>query len=432
MVISKRPVVTIKGGCSCSMPGVWRAVAHNEGAVVIYHSPKACGHVTREMNLGGYYRSVARREFVPRQYMAPLVVSGLKEEHSIFGGAEQLRQCIGYVVTRYKPAYIVIANSCVAGVIGDDVQAVAYEAGQEWKIPVMSVPCSGFLDGEYYAGFYHTGRALADRFMFPRPAMENTVTLLGDRGGPGGPDVQEMKGLLQYFGLKAHCHFPGYASLEEIQRVPASALCVPLGGRAEAFSWMRRLASDLEEMFGVPFLDHDCPVGWQGTKTWLKNMGKLLGRKSQVLLAEKEQEQRLRQQVVKSRAKIRAARVVLCIGRPLLHFQPDWVFELLAYTGVSLDGIILLRGLTGQQRDAMRRELQNNTEAPVFDQREGAAVLETADLVVTTHELAEDTKRQLFLPVLSPVGVGGLVLVMQKLARLAERPARRGGIIYGW
>jgi len=431
MVMSKRPVVTIKGGCSCSMPGVWRAMAHNEGAVVIYHSPKACGHVTRDMDLGSHYRSVARREFVPKQYTAPLVVSGLKEEHSIFGGAEQLRQCIKYVVARYKPAYIVIANSCVAGVIGDDVQAIACEAGQEWKIPILSVPRSGFLDGEYYAGFYHTGRALADRFMFPRPAIENTVTLLGDRGGPGGLDVQEMKGLLQYFGLKVHCHFPGYATLEEIQRVSTSALSVPLGGRAESYSWMRRLASDLQEMFGVPFLDHDCPVGWQGTKTWLKNMGKFLGRESRALLAEKEQEQRLRQQVVKSRAKIRAARAVLCIGRPLLHFQPDWVLELLAHAGVLLEGIILLRGLTGQQRDAMRQVLKIYTEAPIFDQREGDAVLKTADLVVTTHELAEDTKRQFFLPMLPPVGVGGLVLLMQKLVRLAERPGRRGGIVYG-
>ena len=110
MVMSKRPRKREKSGCSCSMPGVWQAVAHNEGAAVIFHSPKACGHVSHDMELSMHYRALARQQFRPKLYTAPLVSSNLAEQHSIFGGTDQLRACIEYVAVTYKPLYIVIAN----------------------------------------------------------------------------------------------------------------------------------------------------------------------------------------------------------------------------------------------------------------------------------------------------------------------------------
>lgn len=432
MVLNKRYMITMKRSCSCSMPGVWRAVAHNEGAVVIYHSPKACGHVTREMDLGGHYHALARGTFVSGQYTAPLITSNLQEEHSIFGGAEQLRQCIEYVVERYKPLYIMIANSCVAGVIGDDTPAIAREAEVDFGLPVMTVPCSGFLDGEYYAGFYHTAKILAERFMQRQPAKANAVTLLGDRGGPDGADAREMAELLGSFGLQVQSRFPGYASLEQMKRVPASALCIPMGGRPQSHAWMRRLAADLEEKFGVPFLDHDFPVGWTGTKAWIRQLGEMLGREQEALQAEAGQAQRLESAAVKCRPALRGSRVVVCIGRPLIHFQPDWVLELLELAGVTPAQILLYKGLTGEQRTALQQELKLHTTAPVVEENEGEVLLDTADLVVTTHELEDDALRQFYLPVLPPLGVGGLIELMNKLARLAKRSGRQGGVQYGW
>lgn len=432
MVLNKRYMVTMKRSCSCSMPGVWRAVAHNEGAVVIYHSPKACGHVTREMDLGGHYHSVARRTFVPKQYTAPLITSNLQEQHSIFGGADQLRQCIEYVVERYSPRYIMIANSCVAGVIGDDTPAIAKEAEADFGIPVMTVPCSGFLDGEYHAGFYHTAKILADRFMEWQPKSANTVTLLGDRGGPYGTDAKEMAELLSSFGLQVQGRFPGYATVEEMKRVPASALCIPLGGRPQSYAWMRRLAADLEEKFGIPFLDHDYPVGWLGTKTWIRQLGGVLGREREALQAETAQEKRLKLAAAQCCIAMQAVRVVLCIGRPLIHLQPDWTLELLDLAGVKPEAIVLFNGLTQEQKTALRQELKQHTAAPIVEENEGEAMLETADILVTTHELEDETKRQLYLPVLPPLGAGGLIELLNKLARLAKRSGWQGGVQYGW
>ena len=192
---------------------------------------------------------------------------------------------------------------------------------------------------------------------------------------------------------------------------------------------MRKLAVELEERYKIPFFDCDYPTGWQGTKTWLAKIGEFLHKEQDALVAEKEQEQRLMQQITPLLKKVQGMKCVLCIGRPLVYFQPEWVLEFISQSGIILEGIILLSGLTKEQHDAMQEKLKEYTRVKIMDESEGNELLQATDLMITTHELSDDGKRQLFLPLLPPVGVGGILLLMKKLAQLAER--RRGGIIYG-
>jgi nitrogenase molybdenum-iron protein alpha chain len=431
MVMSKRPMITMKRSCSCSMPGVLRAVIHNEGAAVIFHSPKACGHVANNMDLGGHYRAIAQQEFVSGMYQAPLFISGLQEEHSIFGGTELLRQCIDEVVLHHKPSYIVIANSCVAGVIGDDTQAVAAEAEEKWGIPIMAVPCGGFLDGEYHAGFYYTGKMLAERLMTPQKPRKETVTLLGDRGCPAGADVQEMKELLALMGLNVHSYFPVYSSLQEIQQVPASEFCILLAGRTQSYEWIKKLAEDIKKQFGIPYFDQDYPIGWQATKLWLERLGQFLQRPETARQAIDTQENRLNLEKQQSVQLLKQRKVTFCIGRPLMHFDPSWVFDLIEQSGAILENVILLTALTKEQQSDMLEIVKQYTQVPVFKASESDRILNQADLVVTTHELDDQHLRQFFLSLVPPAGVGGLVTMLKKFARLTKRVRKHGGVIYG-
>lgn len=431
MVMNKRATKVRQRSYSCTMPGVWRAVSHNEGAVVIYHSPEACGHISREMDLGMHFRSLALQQFNPEQYSAPLVISGLQEEHSIFGGAGLLRDCIDKVVQKYQPEYIMIANSCVAGVIGDDTAAVASEAEEALGIPIMAVPCYGYLDGDYYTGFYQAGKLLAERFMVSQPKLINTVTLLGDRGGPNGVDAQEIKRLLAYFGLKVYCHFPAFASLEDIRRVPFTALSVPLSGTKLSYPWIRKLGLELDDTLGVPFFDGDYPSGWQSTTRWLKDLGRFIQQEDAAELAIKMEKQRLDSHIAECSTVLKARKIILCVGRPLLYFDPAWVLELLQLYGINVTGIVVLNEMfTTEQEQAVRQELDKQKEIAVFSEAEGQAVLEAADIVITTHELADIRKKQLYLPLLPLAGVGGIITLMTKLIHLVKRHNRRGGIMY--
>lgn len=414
------------------MPGVWRAVSHNEGAVVIYHSPKACGHIGREMDLGMHFRSLVERQFCPEQYAAPLIISGLQAEHSVFGGAELLRKCIEYAARRYKPKYILIANSCVAGVIGDDTAAVASDAEADLRLPVMSVPCYGYLDGDYYTGFYHAGIKLAERFMTRQPKLSHTVTLLGDRGGPSGTDVQEFKRMFAYFGLIVHSHFPAFASLEDIKRVPCSAMTIPLSGTKMSYPWIRKLGMKLDELLSIPFFDGDDPTGWQATSGWLTELGRFLQQEQAAAVAVEMERTRLTRHIAECGPLLKGKKIVLCIGRPLTYFDPAWVLELISLYGIIVIGVAVLdEMLTKKQECNLRQELRQQKEIFCFSRSEGNAVLfEAADFVITTHELPDVRKKQLFLPLLPLAGVGGIITLMTKLVQLAQRHERRGGILY--
>ena len=83
MAIKTKRFISSRKSCSCSMPGVWRAVAYCQGVVVIFHSPKACAHVARTMDINAHYRTIAdgRKENIGS---VPLLASQLEEKDSIF------------------------------------------------------------------------------------------------------------------------------------------------------------------------------------------------------------------------------------------------------------------------------------------------------------------------------------------------------------
>ncbi|MDU4960769.1 MAG: nitrogenase component 1 [Sporomusaceae bacterium] len=420
-----------RDGYSCVMSGVWQAVAHNEGAAVIFHSPRACAHIGKEMELSASYRMLARgqQEIFDQ---APLVASGLTEAHSIFGGGEQLLQCIRYVEERFCPHYILVTNSCVAGIIGDDTEAIVKQAAAELAVPVMAVPGHGFLDGDFYSGFYETANLLVERLMAPLPRLADTAVLLGDRGGPESEDVREIERLLRDFGLTVLGHFPSYASLASIRQLPAAALAVPLAGRGMNYPWLQKLGEKLRQNFGIDFFDQPYPVGWLATRDWLDKLGGQLNRRCEAAIAIGRQAERLARDTADYRRVLQQTPAVLCIGRPLAYFDPAWVFEFLELGGVRPAAVLLLDDLTDAEKQAMRQQLQTHTAAPVLEMADGEAALAAAELVITTHELADGGKRQLFLPLLPPAGVGGIVAFLQKMARLAMRQGSRGGIVYGW
>ena len=434
MGITKRYMVTMKKSCSCSMPGVWKAAAHSKGALVIFHSPKACAHIAATMDLGNYYRAVGNGEIQDRdeQYRAPMLVSTLKEEHAVFGGAEQLSDCIEYAMNRYKPEYIVIANSCVVGVIGDDTEAVAAQAEEKWQVPVLAIPCYGFLAKDYYEGYYKTAYKMIEKMMRTQGKVKDSVVLIGDRGGPASKDIRQLSRLLECFDLTVRYHFPSYTSREEIEAVPSAALSVPLGGSPRSFERMRQLSQDLQGKFDVPFYDSDYPVGLRGTLDWLSGMGSFLGKNEQAQKAIEEQKQHFQKEAAPMQAILGGLKAVCCIGRPLERLTLFWVIEMIALSKVDLNGIVLLEGLTQEQKKVLHRYLATLVKVPIVE--EGAMakdMIEQTNLFITTHELKECGKRQFFLPMLPPVGIHGLLEMLHKLVVLAKRSKKRGGIIYG-
>lgn len=434
MGIEVRRIGVRRTNCSCSMPGVWRALSFVRGALVIFHSPRPCAHIAHGMDVSSFHRLSAAGTSV-RLSPVPLLTSGLGESEAIFGGEERLRACIRFAVQKYHPQAVFIANSCVSGVIGDDTQAIAAEMETELGLPVTAVSAHGFLDGEYYAGYLDAARALVDRFMQPAERRAGTVALLGDCGGMHGSYVKELRRLLELLDLRVTAHFPSYLALDEMQAVAEAELIVLLGRRMddEKQAQLIELAAHIKERLDVPYLADVYAVGAAETKTFLRRVGALCQRTAEAERTIAAEEERFVAAVEKARADLAGHRCALAIGRDLSWFDPRIILRLLAQAGVLPIGIVLLDTFLPERRAVMEAELHRLTDAPVYAEGDDAAeeMLHAADFVLTTHELVDVKLRQLFLALMPSVGWSMERTLLDDMRRVLHRHESRGGLIYG-
>ena len=434
MGIEVKRVGVRRTNCSCSMPGVWRALSFVRGALVIFHSPRPCAHIAHGMDVSSFHRLTAAGTSV-RLSPVPLLTSGLSENEAVFGGEERLRECIRFAAQKYHPQAVFIANSCVSGVIGDDTQAIAAEMEEELGLPVTAVSAHGFLDGEYYAGYLDAARALVDRFMQPAERKEGTVVLLGDCGGMHGEYVKELRRLLSLLGLRVTGQFPSYLALDELQAVPEAELVILLGRRMddEKQAQLAALAAHIRERLGTPYLADVYAVGAEETARWLRCVGQLCHCEEAAERAIVAEEASFVAAVEKARNDLAGRRCALAIGRDLTWFQPEIVLRLLDKAGIELNGIVLLDCFMPERRAVMEEELQRRTDVPIHHEGDVAAeeLLHRVDFVLTTHELVDTKLRQLFLALLPSVGWSMERRLLDDMRRILHRHESRGGLIYG-
>ena len=434
MGIEVKRVGVRRTNCSCSMPGVWRALSFVRGALVVFHSPRPCAHIAHGMDVSSFHRLTAAGTSV-RLSPVPLLTSGLSENEAVFGGEERLRECVRFAAQKYHPQAVFIANSCVSGVIGDDTQAIAAEMEEELGLPVMAVSAHGFLDGEYYAGYLDAARALVDRFMQPAERKEGTVVLLGDCGGMHGEYVKELRRLLSLLGLRVTGQFPSYLALDELQAVPEAELVILLGRRMddEKQAQLAALAAHIRERLGTPYLADVYAVGAEETARWLRRVGQICHREEAAERAITAEEASFVAAVEKARNDLAGRRCALAIGRDLTWFQPEIVLRLLDKAGIELNGIVLLDCFMPERRAVMEEELQRRTDVPIHHEGDVAAeeLLHRVDFVLTTHELVDTKLRQLFLALLPSVGWSMERRLLDDMRRILHRHESRGGLIYG-
>lgn len=429
MVVKAKRFIEKKKSCSCSMPGVWRAVHNCYGVVVIFHSPLACAHVSRSLDLSSYYRLIAATKNKNSRNI-PLVCSKLEEKHTIFGGAERLTKCIEDVVKEYKPECIVIANSCVAGVIGDDVESVARDAEQKLNIPIVSVSTYGFLDGEYNGGYFEVANKIADRFFKQQPKIKNTALLLGDNDGPNGSYAIEVTRLLEKLEVKIIGQFPGYTSFTDFDKLTQAQSIIVLGNRGQTCLELEKFAAKLQKNFSFTYVPNMYPLGWMQTKKWITNMGDLFSchAKAAELLA--EEERAMNDFLENIIHKVEGKKVLLCIGRWLIYFKPDFILEIIKMMKLELAGVVILSGYSSKMREEMINEIYKITpEAAIYDDQNSDHLFGSVDLVITTHELRCDN-RQIFIPMLPKAGRKGVTDVMREIYRSLYSKKEHGGITY--
>lgn len=429
MAVKTKRFIAREKSVSCSMPGVWRAMEYCHGAVVVFHSPASCAHVARILDVNSLFRSMGT-PYKEDYDSIPLLSSQLAEKDTIFGGVTRLEKCLEYVIETYAPRLIVIGCSCIAGVIGDDVVSVAAKVEKEYKIPVIPSESCGFLDGEYYEGYFEITTKLAERFFVEQEKEANSVLLLGDHGGPKGHYAQEVNRLLEGLGLHVIGQFPGYTAVDDLAGLMRAELSVVLGGRGKVHEGLVALAKKLHDKFAVDYMSDCYPVGWKSTREWIEAMGKKLGKEQDAAKLIAVEEENFYKELNEIRKNTAGKKTVLCIGRLPIYYNPDKTMETIELLQVDLQSVVLLNAYDETNRNKMLEMIKSCTDVPIVAADEADKLLKEAEIILTTHELEDRSLRQIFLPMLPLVGITGELRLMRAINRTAKSRIKRGGVVY--
>ena len=173
----------------------------------------------------------------------------LREHDIIFGGASKLSKAVDEIVENEKPKVIFIYSTCVVGVIGDDVEAVARHAELKHGIRVIPVHSSGFA-GSKKDGYKAACNAILELMGTECPAEEDkepfTINFLGDFNLAA--EAWIVRKYLEAIGLKMNTAITGDATIDSLKDAKKASLNI-----VQCAGSMTYLAKQMNKRFGIPF-----------------------------------------------------------------------------------------------------------------------------------------------------------------------------------
>jgi len=198
--------------------------------------------------------------------------TNMNEKDTVFGASDKLRETVRAVYKDKHPAAIFISTTCVSGIIGEDVPSVAAELADELGIPVVPVGCEGFKTKIWATGFDAAFHALLYGICKPAAKKTNTINVVNFRGSA----TNELNELFSFLGYKPRL-IAGYQSVEELSKMPEAAATVTICGTLGSY-----IGNGLESRFGVPYVKSMQPHGIAGFEDWLRQLGDVLGKRSEI------------------------------------------------------------------------------------------------------------------------------------------------------
>ena len=267
---------------TCALGGALAYINSLSKAAPILHAGPGCGTVlTFGQNFGGGYQYIC----YSGGFAAPS--SNTLERHVVFGGEDRLREQIGTTIEIIDADLYFVVTGCTAGLIGDDVRAVVGEYAEKGK-PVVFAETPGFK-GSTYVGYEIATRALLSQVVQPAVKKRKaTVNLLGvvpaqDPFWQG--NLTEIRRLLARIGVKVNISGDG-DRLTDIRRAAEAELNIVLSPTTGLAA-----AGYLQEVHGVPFIQHTLPIGTE-TGHFLRKVADTFGINSgkvEKVIAEEEE-----------------------------------------------------------------------------------------------------------------------------------------------
>lgn len=245
--------------------------------VMIIHSPLGC--CSNFVGTGGLRKTMRASKGKPDEDFIWLHTN-MSELDVVTGGIDKLRKAILYAEKEYHPEAIIIANGCVPGIIGDDIDSLVTELSHRISAKIVPVHCEGFKSKYVASGYdsayhgilrhlldpvqkYETVIPIEDRDIKDQYRISRTVNIFNVGSNSNGDEV-ELARLVSALGLIPRV-LPLHAALDDLARIGEAALNVSICATHDDY-----LLGHLKERFGTDYLIDTLPIGIKNTNQWIR------------------------------------------------------------------------------------------------------------------------------------------------------------------
>ncbi len=189
-----REALTINPAKACQPLGAVFVAAGFEKTLSFVHGSQGCV---------AYYRSHLSRHF---KEPCAAVSSSMTEDAAVFGGLQNMIDGLSNAYTLYSPKMIAVSTTCMAEVIGDDLQAFISTARDKGSVPAdFDVPYAhtpAFV-GSHTTGYDNMLKGILEHFWKKRERTPGTgLNVIGGFDGYAVANNRELKRILDLFGAE--------------------------------------------------------------------------------------------------------------------------------------------------------------------------------------------------------------------------------------
>jgi len=225
----------------CAFDGAKIALQPITDVAHLVHGPIACE--------GHSWDNRGSKSSGPRLYRTSFTTN-MTEQDIIFGGEKHLYKAIKEIAEKYNPPAVFVYQTCVAAMIGDDVEAVCKAAAAKIGIPVIPVNAPGFV-GSKNLGNKLAGETLLDYVIGteePDATTPYDINIIGEYNLSG--ELWQVKPLLDELGIRILACISGDAKYREVARSHRARAAMMVCSKA-----MINVARKMEERYGIPFFE---------------------------------------------------------------------------------------------------------------------------------------------------------------------------------
>ncbi len=196
-----REALTVNPAKACQPLGAVFAAVGFEETLPFVHGSQGCV---------AYYRSHFSRHF---KEPSSCVSSSMTEDAAVFGGLNNMIDGLANTYTMYKPKMIAVSTTCMAEVIGDDLNAFIKTAKEKGSVPAdFDVPFAhtpAFV-GSHVTGYDNAMKGILEHFWDGKagtaPKLErqpnDKINFIGGFDGYTVGNMREIKRIFDLMGVE--------------------------------------------------------------------------------------------------------------------------------------------------------------------------------------------------------------------------------------